>query len=277
MELFDSEDPRERDYLKTILHRIYGKFMSHRSFIRKAISNVFYRFVYETERHNGIGELLEILGSIINGFAIPLKKEHLQFLVRALIPLHKPKCVSLYHQQLSYCIIQYVEKDPETAIAILTGFFRCWPWSCSSKQVLFLNELEEILELLGADQLGQISKTLFTNLARCLDSDHFQVVERALFLWNNEHLVNSGCLSRLNAKMVLPIIYGPLYKNSSGHWNATVEGLAQNVLKMYMEYDLALYDKCSTDYFKEEEEIKRRKGEVAQKWSTVVKMAQANR
>ena len=31
-------------------------------------------------RHNGIGELLEILGSIINGFAIPLKKEHLQFL-----------------------------------------------------------------------------------------------------------------------------------------------------------------------------------------------------
>lgn len=43
VELFDSEDPRERDYLKTILHRIYGKFMSHRSFIRKAISNVFYR------------------------------------------------------------------------------------------------------------------------------------------------------------------------------------------------------------------------------------------
>ena len=40
VELLDSEDPRERDYLKTIL----------------------------------------------------------QFLVRALIPLHKPKCISLYHQ-----------------------------------------------------------------------------------------------------------------------------------------------------------------------------------
>ena len=24
LDLFDSEDPRERDYLKTILHRIYG-------------------------------------------------------------------------------------------------------------------------------------------------------------------------------------------------------------------------------------------------------------
>lgn len=76
LELFDSEDPRERDYLKTILHRIYGKFMVHRSFIRKAINNVFYRFIFETEKHSGIAELLEILGSIINGFALPLKDEH---------------------------------------------------------------------------------------------------------------------------------------------------------------------------------------------------------
>lgn len=50
LELFDSEDPRERDYLKTILHRIYGKFMPYRAFIRKAINNIFYQFVYETER-----------------------------------------------------------------------------------------------------------------------------------------------------------------------------------------------------------------------------------
>lgn len=44
--------------------------------MRKAINNVFYRFIFETEHHNGIAELLEILGSIINGFALPLKEEH---------------------------------------------------------------------------------------------------------------------------------------------------------------------------------------------------------
>ena len=47
------------------------------------------RFIYETEKHNGVAELLEILGSIINGFALPLKDEHKQFLQRVLIPLHK--------------------------------------------------------------------------------------------------------------------------------------------------------------------------------------------
>ena len=40
------------------------------------------RFIYETEHFNGVGELLEILGSIINGFALPLKAEHKQFLVK---------------------------------------------------------------------------------------------------------------------------------------------------------------------------------------------------
>jgi len=43
LELFDSEDPRERDFLKTILHRIYGKFLGLRAYIRKQINNIFYR------------------------------------------------------------------------------------------------------------------------------------------------------------------------------------------------------------------------------------------
>jgi hypothetical protein len=34
----------------------------------------------------------------------------------------------------------------------------------------------------------------------------------------------------------------------------TPAGLAQNVLKMYMEYDMALYDRCSSDYLRLEEE-----------------------
>lgn len=45
LELFDSEDPRERDFLKTTLHRIYGKFLGLRAYIRKQINNIFYTWV----------------------------------------------------------------------------------------------------------------------------------------------------------------------------------------------------------------------------------------
>ncbi|OWM76183.1 hypothetical protein CDL15_Pgr009829 [Punica granatum] len=176
LDLFDSEDHRERDYLKTILHRIYGKFMVHRPFIRKSINNIFYRFIFETEKHNGIAELLEILGSIINGFALPLKEEHKLFLVRALIPLHKPKCLAMYHLQLSYCITQFVEKDCKLADTVIRGFLKYWPVTNSSKEVMFLGELEEVLEATQPPEFQRCMVPLFRQIARCLSSSHFQVI-----------------------------------------------------------------------------------------------------
>ena len=76
IELFDSEDPRERDYLKTILHRIYGKYMTQRALIREKVMNLLLLITYEKEEHNGVTELLEILSAIISGYASPLKPEH---------------------------------------------------------------------------------------------------------------------------------------------------------------------------------------------------------
>lgn len=175
LDLFDSEDPREREYLKTILHRIYGKFMVHRPFIRKGINNIFYHFIFETEKHNGIAELLEILGSIINGFALPLKEEHKLFLVRVLIPLHKPKCLPMYHQQLSYCITQFVEKDSKLADTVIRGLLKYWPITNSSKEVMFLSELEEILEATLPPEFQRCMVPLFHQIACCLNSLHFQV------------------------------------------------------------------------------------------------------
>ena len=98
--------------------------MPHRGFIRKAIANSFSHFVYVTERHNGVAELLEILGSIINGFALPLKQEHKQFLQQTLLPLHKPGNLSAYNQQLSYCISQYMEKEPALSSTIILGLLK---------------------------------------------------------------------------------------------------------------------------------------------------------
>lgn len=175
LELFDSEDQREREYLKTILHRVYGKFMVHRPFIRKAINNIFYRFIFETEKHNGIAELLEILGSIINGFALPLKEEHKLFLVRALIPLHKPKCVAMYHQQLMYCITQFVEKDFKLSDTVIRGLLKYWPVTNSGKEVMFLGELEEVLEATQAAEFQRCMVPLFRQIGRSLNSSHFQV------------------------------------------------------------------------------------------------------
>lgn len=180
LELFDSEDPRERDFLKTTLHRIYGKFLNLRAFIRRSINNVFYQFIYESERHNGIAELLEILGSIINGFALPLKEEHKTFLTRVLIPLHKVKGLALYHPQLAYCVVQFLEKDASLTKDVVEGLLRYWPKVNSPKEVMFLNEVEEILDVIEPAEFQKIMVKLFQQLAQCVSSQHFQV-STALF------------------------------------------------------------------------------------------------
>ncbi|XP_010682885.2 serine/threonine protein phosphatase 2A 57 kDa regulatory subunit B' theta isoform [Beta vulgaris subsp. vulgaris] len=263
LDLFDSEDPREREYLKTILHRIYGKFMVHRPFIRKSINNIFFRFVFETEKFNGIAELLEVLGSIINGFALPLKEEHKLFLVRVLIPLHKPKCLPMYHQQLSYCITQFVEKDSKLADTLIRGLLKYWPITNSSKEVMFLSELEEVLEATQLPEFQRCMVPLFRRIARCLSSSHFQVAERALYLWSNDHVEN---LIKQNRKAILPIIFPALERNCRTHWNQAVQSLTQNVRKIFSDVDPELFEECLRKFEEDEAKEKERKEKQEAIW-----------
>lgn len=253
LDLFDSEDPRERDCLKTILHRIYGKFMVHRPFIRKAVSNIFYRFVFETERHNGIAELLEIFGSVISGFALPLKEEHKMFLWRALIPLHKPKSVGSYLQQLSFCITQFLEKEPKLAGSVIKGLLKYWPVTNSQKEVMFLGELEEVLESTSMVEFQKIMIPLFRRIRCCLNSSHFQVAERALFLWNNDHIVS---LIAYNRHVILPLIFPALERNTRNHWNQAVLNLTVNMKKMFSEMDNELVISCQGIFDEEEAKVR---------------------
>ena len=303
LELFDSEDHRERDYLKTILHRIYAKFMSLRAFIRKAMNHVFFIFIYEHDRHNGIAELLEILGSIINGFALPLKHEHKLFLKKVLIPMHKVRTLHHFHQQLSYCVSQFVDKDPELSVCVLQGLMRYWPVSNSAKEVLFLNELEQVLELTQPEEFGLLVVPLFKRVALSIASPHFQVAERALFLWHNEYISH---LIAQHREDILPLLYPVLAAAShpplstltngevreqsdsespeeaaaggaegggagtegrlGGHWNPTVNNLTQNVLKIFVELDAPLVDNVREDGKQKEEQKERTKQERRREW-----------
>merc|ERR1712056_87565 len=220
--------------------------------------HVFFKVIYECEIHDGVGELLEILGSIINGFALPLKDEHKDFLINALIPLHKVKSLASFYQQLSYRMAQYVEKDPRLSYDIVTSMLRCWPMSITSKQVLFLNELEETLELTQPSEFHRIQDVLFKRLALCITCPHFQVAERTLFFWNNDYIVK---LINQNRQDLFPIIIGALYKNSKQHWNSAVHGLTFNVLKHLMEADPQLFDECSAKHRQEEEEEEKKEAQ----------------
>lgn len=100
---------------------------------------------------------------------------------------------------------------------------------------------------------------------------HFamQVAERALFLWNNEHIVS---LIAQNRSVIAPIICEALEKNIHGHWNQAVHGLTINVRKMFMEMDAELYEECRRQY---EEKVAKAKEFEEQREFTWKRLADA--
>lgn len=72
-----------------------------------------------------------------------------------------------------------------------------------------------------------------------------QVAERALFWWNNEHIV--GLIAE-NRHVILPIIFYALEKNIQNHWNQAINGLSCNVRRMFVEMDSELYERCQRQY-----------------------------
>jgi serine/threonine-protein phosphatase 2A regulatory subunit B' len=81
----------------------------------------------------------------------------------------------MYHQQLSYCVTQFVEKDCKLADIVIRGLLKYWPVTNSSKEVIFLGELEEVLEATQPAEFQRCMVPLFRQISRCLSSSHFQV------------------------------------------------------------------------------------------------------
>lgn len=171
-----------------------------------------------------------------------MKEEHKLFLEKTLLPLHKTRYLSLYFRQLDYCVIQFIEKDPSLSVSVILGLLKIWPKTNSTKEVLFLTEIEEILEIISVDHFKAISGPLFRQISKCIDSNHFQVSERALLLWHNDFICET--LIRSQVESVLKIVLPILSKHAKTHWNRNVQLLIFNAIDRFMTIDSVLFDDC---------------------------------
>lgn len=97
-----------------------------------------------------------------------------------------------------------------------------------------------------------------------------QVAERALFFWNNEHIVS---LIAQNRNVILPIIFGALEKNIENHWNQAVHGLTVNVRRMFLEMDVELFDECQRQYAENEAKAQEREEQRELTWKRLADVA----
>jgi len=274
--LFYNEDPRERNMLKGILHKIYGNFVCLRRRIRKTIEYIFCGVIYDRKgKCNGVADLLQILGSIINGFALPLKDEHVTFLTKVLIPLHSSTHFNSFHDELKYCTVQYVEKDGGLAWPVIKGLLKYWSKSNSMKQVHFLFELEEILDIISDRQFELALHAVFKCIIKCISSQHFQVAERALAMFNNGIFFN---LVKQNKATIFPVLAPVLNRcvTQKAYWNSTILEIAKHLRQKLRQIDADVFDNALTENKRKRKERQESRDDREFKWRKLAELALQN-
>ncbi|CAI2368634.1 unnamed protein product [Moneuplotes crassus] len=241
LELFDSEEAVERDYLKNILHKLYAKLVPRRKMIRKAINETFYQLIHEGHKFNGASELLDILASIISGFAVPLREEHVIFFNNIIIRLHKVQTCSEFFEQLLRCSMLFLTKDKSLAISLLKGLLKYWPFANCVKETLFLTELQEVLEIVDDDKIGDLVIPLFRRIVKCIGGTHLQVADRAMCFFENDYFLTK---LRIYKDVTFPMLVPVIVELSENHWHKILQESLVALKVILKEIDSAAFDEA---------------------------------
>jgi serine/threonine-protein phosphatase 2A regulatory subunit B' len=191
-----------------------------RKMIRKAINEVFFTLIHETHKFNGAAELLDILASIISGFAVPLRDEHVIFFKNLIIPLHKVQTCASFYEQLLRCSMLFLTKDRTLAIPSLEGLLKYWPFANCVKETLFLTELQEVLEVCEVEKVEPLIPKLFKRIVKCIGGIHLQVADRAMCFFENDYFLN---ILKTYKEKTFPMLVPVIVDLAENHWHKILQ------------------------------------------------------
>jgi len=239
LQLFDSDIIEERDFLKNILHKLYAKLVPRRKMIRKAITDCFHLLIHEIHKFNGASELLDIMASIISGFAIPLREEHVIFFKNIIIPLHKVQTSNLYFDNLIRCSMLFLTKDSSLSIFLLEGILKYWPFANYVKETLFLQELPEVFEFCDVEKIQPLVNKLFKRVIRCISGSHLQVADRAMCLFESESFISIiKQYKTISFNILVPIVDNL----ASNHWHQMLKESLTALKEILQKIDSQAYN-----------------------------------
>jgi serine/threonine-protein phosphatase 2A regulatory subunit B' len=188
--------------------------------IRKAINECFFSLINETHKFNGAAELLDILASIISGFAVPLRDEHVIFFKNVIIPLHKVQTCSQFYEQLLRCSMLFLTKDRTLAIPLLERLLKYWPFANCVKETLFLTELQEVIDVCEVEKVEPLIPNLFRRIVKCIGGIHLQVADRAMCFFENDYFLN---ILKTYKSETFPMLVPVIVNLAENHWHKILQ------------------------------------------------------
>ena len=97
---------------------------------------------------------------------------------------------------------------------MIVGLLKYWPITCPAKEVIFITEIEEVLELMGnqaESKFAEYAPQLLKRLLSTSQGMHYQAAERALLLLNSDLMQK---IVKANMAKAYPIIVKGLLHGS---------------------------------------------------------------
>lgn len=275
LDLFETNNIQERDYLKQIVHKLYAKVIKRRKVFRKMFNNHFITLVHERDMENGVSEILDIYSSIISGFAVPLRPEHVDFFKHFLTPMLKVHTCSNFYEELLRCILIFLNKDNKLAYHLLDTLLEFWPNGNTAKELGYLITIYESMDFLTShSNFDDILVQFFKRVAQCLGSEHIQIIDRTMTFFEKDSLLHKV---HEHSGIVFPLIVPVIERQLKEHWHKILKDNFRDLKVILREADANSYDAICKKQ-KKVPEVKLTKREILdKKWEILERRIKQNK
>ena len=170
---------------------------------------------------------------------------------------------------------------------------------------MFLNEVEDIFEVMDPAEFAKVQEPLFNQLAKSVASPHFQVGDPILcsdvqlikrnrlrserytsgttntFAISSATTWKSSCQSCFSHSMKTQKVTGTgtfatQHQNAHTDLSRTIHGMVYNAMKLFMEINPQLFDECSEHYREHEATAEKTLRTRTANWATIADWAKHN-
>ena len=142
----------------------------------------------------------------------------------------------------------YLTKDTKLSIPLLQGLLKFWPFANSIKEILFISEVQEVIEVCVCipDDFKPMVPRVFKKVAQCLSSDNLQTTDRMMWLFDNKMFLR---IIEVNKEVAFPLLVPLVHKLSKKHWQQNIQESMESIDYILQQIDNTEYDKCKTIVF----------------------------
>lgn len=135
----------------------------------------------------------------------------------------------------------FLTKDRTLSVPLLDALLKYWPFAATEKEILFLTELKEVIEIIEPKSIEHLIQKLFKKIIRCIGGENMHVCDRAMCFFENEYFLN---ILRTYKDTTYPILVPVIVDLAKNHWHSILKESLEALETILKETDPVMFNKA---------------------------------